>query len=59
MWRIDADQIKGKVVRPAPMGTEAHPMRCVVYEDAESSMALFSFVTMKDVILTGGHHDSA
>ncbi len=34
-------------------------MRCVVYEDAESSMALFSVVTMKDVILTGGHHDSA
>jgi hypothetical protein len=52
MWRIEADQIKGKVIRPAPMGTEAHQMLCVVYEDAPEALIRFSVVTVKDEVLT-------
>ena len=52
MWRIEADQIKGKVIRPAPMGTEAHQLRCVVYEDTPEASIRFSVVTVNDEILT-------
>lgn len=52
MWRIESDQIKGKVIRPAPLGTEAHQMRCVVFEDTPETLVRFSVVTVKDEILT-------
>lgn len=52
MLRIEADQIKGKAVRPAPMGTETHQARCLVYEDAPGSLAPFCLVTVKDQVLT-------
>lgn len=52
MCRIDAKQIGGKVIRPAPTGTEAHKMPCLVYEDPSSEMCRFSVVTINDRILT-------
>jgi hypothetical protein len=52
MWSIEANQIKGKVIRPAPMGTETHPVRCVVYEDAPDASIQFSVVRIKNKILT-------
>ncbi len=52
MLRIEADQIKGKTIRPAPMGTEVHHMRCLVYEDIPGSLVPFCVVTVNDEILT-------
>ena len=51
MWRIDANEIKNKAIRPAPMGTEVHKLPCLVFEDSESSIR-FCVVTLKDEILT-------
>lgn len=52
MWRVEANQIKGKVIRPAPMGTEAYRMPCLVYEALPEAMIKFSVVTIKNEILT-------
>lgn len=52
MWEIDVKQIQGQVIRPAPMGTEVHQCRCLVYESPESKWARYSVVTVKGKILT-------
>lgn len=52
MWNIEADEIKGKVIRPAPMGIEAHQNLCVVWEDAPEALIRFLVVTVKGEVLT-------
>jgi hypothetical protein len=52
MLRISSDQIKGKVIRPAPWGTEVHKLPCLVFEDTACTFCAFSVVTVKDEIIT-------
>jgi hypothetical protein len=52
MWRIDVGQIQGREIRPAPIGTEAHNMPCLVYEAPPEYSVRFSVVTKNGELLT-------
>lgn len=53
MWKIEADQIKGEVIRPAPMGTESDRVMCLVYEDESPEVSIkHSVVTTRGMVIT-------
>ena len=51
-WRVQADSIHGKVVLPAPWGTEFHRFPCLVFHEPASELAPYSVVEVKETVLT-------
>lgn len=52
MWQIEINQLAGKKIRPAPIGTELHKVRCMVFEDETSDFAKFSVIVKNGEVIT-------
>ena len=52
MWQVDVNEIKGREIRPAPMGTEAGAAPCLVYEVPPVYSVKFAVVSENGEALT-------